>query len=30
MSVTDITELYNYHNQRQGIGMENQFMMLYK
>ena len=26
MSVTDITELYNYHNQRQGIGMENQFI----
>ena len=26
MSVTDITELYNYHKQRQGIGMENQFI----
>ena len=26
MSVTDITKLYNYHNQRQGIGMENQFI----
>ena len=23
MSVTDITELYNYHKQRQGIGMGN-------
>ena len=22
MSVTDITKLYNYHRQRQGIGME--------
>ena len=26
MSVTDITELYNYHKQRQGIGMENRFI----
>ena len=26
MSVTDMTELYNYHKQRQGIGMENQFV----
>ena len=26
MSVTDITKLYNYHRQRQGIGMENQFI----
>ena len=26
MSVTDIIELYNYHKQRQGIGMENQFV----
>ena len=24
MSVTNITKLYNYHDQRQGIGMENQ------
>ena len=26
MSVTDMIELYNYHKQRQGIGMENQFV----
>ena len=26
MSVMDITKLYNYHKQRQGIGMENQFI----
>ncbi len=26
MSVMDMTELYNYHKQRQGIGMENQFV----
>ena len=26
ISVTDITKLYNYHKQRQGIEMENQFI----
>ena len=26
MSVTDMIELYNYHKQRQGIRMENQFV----